>query len=140
MRKASLKDISTFGELIERILDTTNVISPQAYQTDYVFDSPKHGSIKDSERMRRTDAEKPPIGLNEVKMHTPITKDMERFWPLNENKTNLQVLMYDAIKQHASENGNYTDIVIGSIQDNRRATKVIDKIVRNVPELNSSYE
>ena len=30
MRKASLKDISTFGELIERTLGTTNVISPQA--------------------------------------------------------------------------------------------------------------
>ena len=90
--------------------------------------------------MHRTDAEKPPIGLEKVKMHTPITKNMEYFWPLNENKTNLQVLMYDTIKQHASTNGNYTDIVLGSIQDNRMATKVIDKIVRNVPELNSPYE
>ena len=126
MRKTSLKDKSTFGELIERTLDTTNVISPQANWTDYVFDSPKDGSIKDSERMRRTDAEKPHIGLWEVKMHTPITKNMEYFWPLNENKTNLQVLMYDTIKQHASENENYMDIVLGSIQDNRMATKVID--------------
>ena len=30
MRKASLKNISIFGELTERTLDTTNVISPQA--------------------------------------------------------------------------------------------------------------
>ena len=106
----------------------------------YVFDSPKDGSIKDSERIGRTDAEKPPIGLDEVKMHEPIPKDMEYFWPLNDNKTKLQVLMYDTITQHASENGSYTDIVLGSIQDNRLATKVIDKIVHNVPELNSPYE
>ena len=90
--------------------------------------------------MRRADAEKPPIGLEEVKMHTPITKNMENFWPLNKNKTNLQVLMYDTIKQHASENGNYMDVVLGSIQDNRMATEVIDQILRNVPELNSPYE
>ena len=32
------------------------------------------------------------------------------------------------------------DIVLGSIQDNRMARKVIDKIVRNVPGLNSPYE
>ena len=76
-RKASLKVISFFGELIERTLDTTNVISPQANRTDYVFDSPKDGSIKDSERMRRTYTEKPSIVLEEVKMHTPIIKDME---------------------------------------------------------------
>ena len=92
----------------------------------YVFDSPKDGSIKDSERMGRTDAEKTPIGLDEVKMHEPIPKDMEYLWPLNDNKTKLQVLMYDKITQHASENGNYTDIVLGSIQDNRMATKVIN--------------
>ena len=73
-------------------------------------------------------------------MHEPIPKDMEYFWPLNDNKTKLQVLMYDTITQHASENGNYTDIVLGSIQDNRMATKVINKIVHNVPELNSPYE
>ena len=106
----------------------------------YVFDSPKDGSIKDSERMGRTDAEKPPFGIDEVKMHEPIPKDMEYFWPLNDNKTKLQVLMYDTIKQHASENGNYTDIVLGSIPDNRMATKVIKKIVHNVPELKSPYE
>ena len=76
--------------------------------------------------MRRTDADKPPIGLEKVKMHTPIPKDMEYFWALNYNKTNLQVLMYDTIKQHASENRNYTDIILGSIQDNRMATKVIE--------------
>ena len=90
--------------------------------------------------MRRTDAEKPPIGLEKVKMHTPIPKDMEYFWALSDNKTKLQVLMYDTITQHASENTNYTDIVLGSIQYNRMATKVIDKIVHNVPELNSSHE
>ena len=73
-------------------------------------------------------------------MHEPIPRDMEYFWPLNDNKTKLQVLMYDKITQHASENGNYTDIVLGSIQDNRMATKVINKIVHNVPELNSPYE
>ena len=108
----------------------------------YVFDSPKDGSIKDSERMGRTGAEKPLIGLDEVKMHEPIPKDMEHFCPLNDNKTKLQVglLMYDTITQHASENGNYTDIVLGSFQDNRMATKVINKIVHNVPELNSPYE
>ena len=55
--------------------------------------------------MRRTDAEKPPIWLEEVKMHTSISKDMEHFWPLNNNKTKLQVLMYDTLKQHVSENG-----------------------------------
>ena len=61
--------------------------------------------------MHRTDAEKPPIGLEEVKMHTLIPKDMEYYWPLNDNKTKLQVLMYDTIKQHASENENHADIV-----------------------------
>ena len=125
-------------------MNTTNVISPQANRRDYMYviDSPRDGSIKDSERMGRTDAEKPPIGLDEVKMPKPIPKDMEYFWPLNDNKTKLQVglLMYDTIKQHASENGNYTDIVLGSIQDNRMATKVMNKIVHNVPELNSPYE
>ena len=73
-------------------------------------------------------------------MHTPIPEDMEYFWPLNDDKTKLQVLMYDTIKQHASENGNHADIVLGSIQDNRIATEVIDKIVHNMPEHNSPYE
>ena len=75
------------------------MISPQANRRDYVFDSPEDGSIKDSERMRRTDAEKPPIWLEEVKMHTPISKDMEYLWPLNNNKTKL--------KQYVSENGKF---------------------------------
>ena len=48
--------------------------------------------------------------------------------------------MYDTIKQHVAENGNHTEIVLGSFQDNRVATKVIDKIVHNVPELNSPYK
>ena len=50
-------------------------------------------------------------------MPTPIHKDMEYFWPLSDNKIKLQVLMYDTM-----------------------ATKVIDKIVHNVPEVKSPYE
>ena len=67
IRKASLKYIYTFGEIIERILDTTNVISPQANRRDYVFDSPKDGSIKDS-------LKESPIGLEKVKIHTPLPR------------------------------------------------------------------
>ena len=36
MRKASLKDISTFGELIERTVNTTNVIFSQANRRVHV--------------------------------------------------------------------------------------------------------
>ena len=54
IKKATLKDVSTFGELIERTVNTTNEISPRANRRDYVFDPPKDGSIKEcAEQMQR---------------------------------------------------------------------------------------
>ena len=54
IKKATLKDVSTFGELIERTVNTTNEISPRANRRDYVFDPPEDGSIKKcAEQMQR---------------------------------------------------------------------------------------
>ena len=88
MRKVNLKDVLNFGQIIERTMDITNVISPQASRREFVFDSPEDGFIKDFKIMRRTDAEKPPIGLEEIKK---ITRHYLKTWSTSDQCTNEKI-------------------------------------------------
>ena len=92
--------VATFQEFIK------NFTSGSTYENqgrcDYVFDIyDDEPSVKDSEKQRRVS--KPPVHLSSIKESTPFPKDVDSFWSSNQNKLNLQKLIYQEISSHRSE-------------------------------------
>ena len=96
IRKLQTGNITTFGEFTDSFLSYVQHLANQACRIDLVFDSYIDSSIKDSERMRR--AKKTPIDLHTIERHTPLPKEMDRFWASSKNKSGLQSLLHHEAK------------------------------------------
>jgi len=59
-----------------------------------VLDSYIEMSLKEGERMRRTDSTTGIIGMNR---NTPIPQQLDKFWASQENKRYLQLLVRDSV-------------------------------------------
>ena len=89
LRSGSVKSHKTFGKFIEDEANSKlDNLCKNANRIDFVFDAYLDGSVKDSERARRS--EKPPIEINSIDFETPLPTDMDTFWGSASNKRKLQ--------------------------------------------------
>ena len=142
LRMTSLKDLDTFGDFVIRAQDMIVRKTPQADGVHFCFDSPETGSIKDSERQRRSSPVNAPIEVQNLQLNTPLSKDMSLFWPLNENKISLEKLLYESTKQKATDENIAPEIILGTIQSDPplKATKITVHGCQHEPQLDTVYE
>ena len=86
VRKVKTKPLKTFGEFCDVFLTSILNVSQNASRIDMVFDTYIEGSVKDSERLRRSKVS--PIKISKVESDTPLPTDMDRFWSSCGHPTN----------------------------------------------------
>ena len=91
VRKLKTSSMNTFGELCNQLLSMILGVCKNASRIDFIFDSYTEGSVKDSERLRRT--QKPPVLYSNITLESKLPRDMDSFWPSAANKAKLEQLM-----------------------------------------------
>ena len=96
MRQMQLAHFRNFGAVIDSIINSASCLSQNVKFIHLVLDSYIEMSLKEGERMRRTD---PSTGIDLIGMNrdTPIPLQLEKFWASQENKRNLQLLVRDIV-------------------------------------------
>ena len=106
VRRVNISNLYKFDDLL-----VTFVSSSEAYRWfgrfDYVFDMySEEPSAKDSERKRRNSMES--IEYSSIIPSSPLPKDMNTFWPSNNNKPLLEKLIYNHIRRNHPTSGEYS--------------------------------
>ena len=106
VRRVNISNLYKFDNLL-----VTFVSSSEAYRRfgrfDYVFDMySEEPSAKDSERKRRNNTES--IEYSSIIPSSPLPKDMNTFWPSNNNKLLLEKLIYNHIRRNRPTSGEYS--------------------------------
>ena len=112
VRRVNISNLYKFDDLL-----VTFVSSSEAYRRfgrcDYVFDMySEEPSAKDSERNRRNNMES--IEYSSIIPSSPLPKDMNTFWPSNNNKLLLEKLIYNHIRRNLPTSGEYS-VVLGQL-------------------------
>ena len=112
VRRVNISNLYKFDDLL-----VTFVSSSEAYRRfghcDYVFDMySEEPSAKDSERKRRNNMES--IEYSSIIPSSPLPKDMNTFWPSNNNKLLLEKLIYNHICRNLPTSREYS-VVLGQL-------------------------
>ena len=99
VRKISTKGLRTFADLCSNFLNMMLAICKNANRIDLVFDSYNEGSVKDTERSRRSTVT--PIEISIVAEDTPLPVNMDTFWASISNKAKLQALLRKFVIENA---------------------------------------
>ena len=83
-------------------------ICKNATRIDLVFDSYKEGSVKDTERSRRSTMK--PIEISMIAEDTPLPVNMDTFWASVSNKAKLQMFLRNGMIKNAAN--MYTEVEI----------------------------
>ena len=122
--------VATFKEFIKNFTNISSGIYENKGRCDYVFDIyDNDASVKDSEKQRRMT--KPPVHLSIIKESTPFPKEAESFWSSNQNKLNLQKLIYKNISSHRSE----YPITLGELEVSSEDWKCIKVNNNNITQM-----
>lgn len=109
IRKVNVTKLSTFNDLLSNFM-SFSAIYHQFGRTDYVFDMYSDDpSVKDSERKRRSDTV--PIEYTSIEPSTPLPKDMNTFWPSNNNKLLLEKLIYSHVRSNIANTGQHPTVL-----------------------------
>ena len=111
MRQMPLARFPTFGAVINAIIRSVSSLCQEPQFIHLVLDSYIESSLKEGERLRRTDST---TGIDIISMNkgTPIPQQLEKFWASDENKRNLQMLVRDMVCNQACGNGT---IIVSSV-------------------------
>lgn len=120
VRRLSLKGLKTFGDLCLTFSNSVSRLCKSADRIDLVFDAYIDGSVKDSERVRRTTNK--PVEISIISEQTPLPVNMESFWPANTNKVKLQNLIRKWILENASRLWPEKELVLSSIIEHGTCT------------------
>ena len=133
-----ISDMKTFSDLVSKIIDMNRVY--QQGRCDFVFDMyTDSASVKDNERHRR--AKSTPVVLSNIDGETPLPKDMSTFWPSNQNKVQLEKLVYNSLVEHNLRvNSIYTVLSQLSQELDWSSIKIQDGKVTSIPCLKSNIE
>ena len=129
MRQLPFKDHSTIGDFFMALINSFTHISSLIYSIHFLLDSYEEFSMKDSERLRRSNGVK---GLDIIGMDldTPIPVMPDRFWASEKNKINTQLLLRD------TQTPPHINFVFSSIIQNGELLNARDGN-GDIPELNS---
>ena len=97
-------------------------------------------SVKDTERTRR--AKSSPVILSTIEKNTLIPKDMTSFWPSNQNKIQLEMLIYDYLFEQSLSMNGYPTVLSQLSMDNNEwnNVKIHDGKVNSMQSLQSDLE
>ena len=103
MRQMPLAQFPTFGAVISAIITSTSSICQGPEFIHLVLDSYVELSLKEGERMRRTEST---TGIDIIGMNrdTPIPQQLDKFWASEENKRNRQLLVRDIVENFSFVN------------------------------------
>ena len=99
VRKTSIKGLRTFAHFCSAFLNMIQAICQSASRIDLVFDSYHEGSVKDTERSRRSTVM--PIEISMVADNTPLTVNMDTFWVSVSNQAKLQAFVRKYVIENA---------------------------------------
>ena len=140
VRKVKTSDITTFGELCASVIKITHCHASVSKRVDYVFDAYCEGTIKDSERKRRSHVQ--PIELSKIDSSTKLPVEMEKFWPSSKNKLNLEIILHKEIIETSNKYVRDQEVVAGFIPGENavECISISNRNMRPYPELNLYYE
>jgi hypothetical protein len=102
IRRVRMKSLKTFGDFIDKgFFDMVLNLCKNASCIDLVFDTYLDGSVKDSERKRRSTTQA--IEINNLLEDTLLPVDMDTFRPSSSNKVKLQLLLRKWIIANGSQ-------------------------------------
>lgn len=139
MSKIRQMQVSTFknmGAAIDAIINSASCLSKKVKFVHMVLDSYIEMSLKEGERMRRTDST---IGIDIVGLNrnTPIPQQLDKFWASKENKQNLQLLVRDIVSTRTSDNAT---IIASSIVSDDEVLSATATGGQEIPNLFSWIE
>jgi len=140
LRKIQIKPLKLFKDLCDNILEMNLQSARGASQIHFVFDSYMSGSVKDSERIRRSTLK--PIEINVINDETPLPVNMDFFWPSNSNKAKLQLYLYHFLQREAPKRCPGTEIVLSGTDGESELPCLVlhNGAIRNEPHLDISIE
>ena len=100
VRKIRIKVLRTFADFCSTFLNMLLAICKNATRIDLVFDSYKEGSVKDTERSRRSTMN--PIEISMIAEDTPLPVNMDTFWASVSNKVKFQMLLRKGMIENAA--------------------------------------
>lgn len=109
LRRMRTGPIKTFGEFCEKFIEMASGLCRGSDRIDLVFDTYVEGSVKESERTRRSSCR--PIDLNAINSETKLPVSMDAFWASPTNKTKLQQLL----RQIAIQQSNSRTVVVSAM-------------------------
>ena len=99
VRKIRTKGLRTFADFCST-LNMLLAICKKATRIDLVFDFYKEGSVKDTERRRRSTMK--PIEISMIAEDTPLPVNMDTFWASVSNKAKLQMILRKCVIENAA--------------------------------------
>ena len=120
VRKLKNSSMNTFGDLCNQLLIMILGICKNASRIDFVFDSYIEGSVKDNERLRRS--QKPPVLYSNIAQASKLPKDMDSFWPSTANKVKLEQVIKGWLINHFIEESIDVHIVLSKIMGEESST------------------
>ena len=99
-RKIRIKVLRTFADFCSSFLNMLLAICKNATRIDLVFDSYKEGSVKDTERSRRSTMK--PIEVSMIAEDTPLPVNMDKFWASVTNKVKFQMFLRKGMIENAA--------------------------------------
>ena len=105
MRQVPLAKFASIGASINAVITSASRISQEPDAIHLVLDSYIEMSLKEGERMRRTDETK---GIDIIGMNkdTPSPQQVDKFWASEEDKRNLQLLLRDMVRMQTTGHPN----------------------------------
>lgn len=140
VRKVGVAGQSNFQDLVTHLVSLWKVYH-QFGRCDYVFDMYSDSpSVKDSERMRRSEAV--PIEHSCVEPGTPIPKQMKTFWSSSRNKLLLEKLIYRHLRSHDPKCWNYSTVVgqVSTDEEEWQCIRIQGGKITPLPHMQDSYE
>ena len=131
MRQMPLAQFPNIGAAINAIMTSASHLSTGSECIHLVLDSYIQMSLKEGERMRRTD---PTSGIDIIGMNRdiPIPQQLDKFWASQENKQNLQLLARDIVDNRAFVNGT---IIASSVVSNDEVLSAKSSGGEEIPDL-----
>ena len=111
LRRVSTKSLKTFGEFCFSFVDWMVKLCVNADRIDFVFDTYVEGSVKDSERIRRS-INCTPIEVHDINEDTQLPVDMAGFWVSPSNKVKLLMLLRVYVVKCAPQKFAHVDVLV----------------------------
>jgi len=102
MRQMPLAEFSTLGDVVTAVITSATSLCHESDYIHLVLDSYIEFSLKEGERMKRTNVT--PIDIIGMNANTPIPRQLDKFWASEKNKRNLQLLVRDMVSNRAEGN------------------------------------